>query len=287
MKKFKSLLVIAGLCVGLLSGCGKESNTNTTVPTTAQSDVLSINCLSVGKADAIIIQQGEHAVLIDAGESNDGSAVVSALKNQGISNLDAFIITHYDQDHVGGAQKVIQNMEIGRIICPDYEGDNAEYGAFVRAVKNKEVEKMDEKDTTTIQIGESNMTLYAATDKVDIMDTKDEFDNNMSLVAKLIYNNNSFLLTGDIEKKRIKQMLASDIDWSCDWIKIPHHGRYQKFVKKLLEAATPEYAVISTSSDEPPVEKLEAALQEANITYYGTMEKNVVTYSDGEKIWIE
>lgn len=287
MKKIvKKMIGLLGAISLLFTGCGKgQQEVKHSVPE-VKAEVLSINCLAVGKADAIIVQQGEHAMLIDAGETTNGTTVVSALEKQGIEKLDALVITHYDKDHVGGAAKVLESVSVDTVFCPDYTGDNDEYLAFQRSIdKHGDVRAVSE--ITSYTLGDASLTIHPAEDVAEIMEKGDEHDNDLSLVIQMAYGEKKFLLTGDIEKKRTKQMLAAPVDWDCDWIKIPHHGRYQKKLKDLFEVATPTYAVISTSSAEAPEEKMTDALEEYGIETYDTMEKNVITYSDGKTIWFE
>ena len=70
--------------------------------------MLKIVLLKVGKADAIIAQANGKAIVIDAGEEEDGEEIVTYLKNQGLSRIEALIITHYDRDHVGGADTLVE-----------------------------------------------------------------------------------------------------------------------------------------------------------------------------------
>lgn len=81
--------------------------------------------LKVGKADAIVIQTSKENMVIDTGEE-DGEELVMFLKKQGISRVDTLLITHYDQEHVGGADTLMESMETERVIIPDYEEVEAE-----------------------------------------------------------------------------------------------------------------------------------------------------------------
>lgn len=65
----------------------------------------------------------------------------------------------------------------------------------------------------------TSLTIYAADDPAEIRDTDGEYDNDMSLVAKVTCGEKQFLFTGDIEKTRIRQMLESQVDWKADWSK--------------------------------------------------------------------
>ena len=78
----------------------------------------------------------------------------------------------------------------------------------------------------------------------------------MSLLCMMTYGSKKFLFAGDIEKDRIKQLTEGSMDLDSDWIKIPHHGNYDPKLEELMDIVTPEYAIISTSSDETPSNKL-------------------------------
>ena len=106
----------------------------------------------------------------------------------------------------------------------------------------------------------------------------------MSLVAKVTCGEKQFLFTGDIEKTRIRQMLESQVDWKADWIKMPHHGRYQKKVEKLLEAVNPFYAVICDGGDQLAEEETLDALKKRQIKAWETADGTVVTITDGKNI---
>ena len=130
----------------------------------------------------------------------------------------------------------------------------------------------------------TSLAIYAADDPEEIQDTDGEYDNDMSLVAKVICGERKFLFTGDIEKTRIRQMLDSGVDWTADWIKMPHHGRYQKKVEKLLEAVNPFYAVICDGEDQPAEEETLDALKKRQIKEWETADGTVVTITDGKNI---
>ena len=98
-------------------------------------DHLTITALSVGKADALIVQCEEHVFLIDAGEQDDKEEVVNALKQRGINQIDLFLVTHFDKDHVGGGAYVMEQMEVASVLMPDYEGDREEYQNFLESLQ--------------------------------------------------------------------------------------------------------------------------------------------------------
>ena len=134
--------------------------------------------------------------------------------------------------------------------------------------------------------GKLSLEIIPADEPTTLLENEDNRDNNMSLVTMMTYGSKKFLFTGDIEKDRIAQMLSFHDDLAADWIKMPHHGGYQKIVSRLLEAVLPKYAVITTSTERPPDDKLIELLKEDNILTFDTMTSNVYTICDGEEITV-
>ena len=132
-KRFCCLL--ATVLLLSLCGCGTVAQT----PTAAQTDVspapLAVYFFDAGKADAILLTTESAAVLIDCGEKGFGSTITDELAARGIAKLDLLIVTHFDQDHVGGAAKVIGTVEIGEVLQSNCPKDSGEYKKYVRALK--------------------------------------------------------------------------------------------------------------------------------------------------------
>lgn len=248
---------------------------------------MEIYALNVGKADAIIIKTPESSILIDAATEDYGSYVVDRLKELGISRLDYFIISHFDKDHVGGAAYVAGNIDITNILLPDYESDideavNFMYEIYGHTGCNVVSEKMQ------FATGKMLVDILPAEDPDHLVDKnldKDkEYDNDMSLVARITYGERVFLFTGDIEKLRIKQMLSNGTDLSADWLKVPAHGRNCKFTEEFMKEVSPQYAVISTSKSDPADEKAISAIKDTGAEILVTDHNIIYTICDGTNI---
>lgn len=246
-------------------------------------EYFTITAFPIGKADALLLQEGRTAILVDTGEKEDGPFLLQELEKRGIGRLDLLMITHFDKDHVGSASFLIENLNVEMVMMPDYEGDRTEYYAFLESLEaHPDVRRITE--TVQFSIGKLDWTVYPAEAPGLIQDTAEEYDNDMSLVADISYGMKSFLLTGDIEKKRIAQMLSSDVDWKHDWIKMPHHGRYQKALDELMEQVEPSWAVICCSEKKPAEDKTLKLLEKRQISVWDTSKYSVVTMCDGETI---
>ncbi|MFY9820530.1 MAG: MBL fold metallo-hydrolase [Thermoanaerobaculia bacterium] len=70
--------------------------------------------LDVGHGNCAILQDSNGVVVIDAGL---GNSLEIYLREQGIRRIDVILISHADQDHLGGLISLLasQAVEIGRV----------------------------------------------------------------------------------------------------------------------------------------------------------------------------
>lgn len=276
--RIKAMLASAAMIL-TTAGCAGNAGAKTAVMP------VQITVFSVGKADAILIQAEDSVIMIDSGESDDEGFLLSELKKRGITHLDLLEITHFDKDHVGSAAAVVRALDIDRIIFPDYEGIRNEYYSFMEAIKgNAASEKVNE--NISITFGKTSLDIFPAPDPESIIAGNDEYDNDLSLVTRMSYGNEVFLFCGDIENDRIKQMKKQDIDWNCDWIKLPHHGKYCKQLDDLMELCTPAFSVMTVSEDEPADSRTVDLLAQFGVQSFDTLSSDVITESDGQSITV-
>lgn len=260
--RFLSWLLIVCCLMMVLCGCTNLSHTE------MQCDVMKI-----GKADCIVLAEESYTVLIDCGESDDGTEIIKHLQEMGTDEIDCLIITHFDRDHIGGAADVIDAFPVKRLLEPDYEPespDSEEYLAYRDAISRNQIQAESLNDDLQLNIGGMRMQIYTANAVYD-----KNIDNNNSLVVDLTHEGNRFLFTGDIEKQRIQDMLEQKQINSCDFLKVPHHGRYNSALNDLFEAASPAYAAITCSVKNPPEQETLDALEAVGCIVYSTKDSEV------------
>ena len=74
--------------------------------------------------------------------------------------------------------------------------------------------------------------------------------NNSSLIVAIANGAHRLLFCGDAEDFRMAEYLKTD-PGQFDFIKLPHHGRYQSMLEELLNVTQPGCALITSSADEP------------------------------------
>ena len=261
----------------------KADSPQSTATTGPPQDQLSITNLYVGKADCAVIEYAGSVGMIDAGTMESYDLINEFLRERGISKIDYLILTHYDKDHIGGSIPLLSDYNCESIYLADYVSQKQYYPELMAIVQQRDKVYFVNEPISLSQ-GMLSLEIIPADEPASLLEKPDNFDNNMSLVTMMTFGLRKFLFTGDIEKDRIAQMLSLHNDLTADWIKMPHHGDYQKKVAQLLEAVLPKYAVITTSSERPPDEKLITLLKEDNILTYDTMSSNVYTLCDGREI---
>ena len=65
------------------------------------------------------------------------------------------------------------------------------------------------------------------------------------IVMKANYVGKKFLLTGDASKKVFNRLIRARVDIHADYLKMPHHGSTYNITKKILNAISPDVAIIS------------------------------------------
>lgn len=283
MGKTKLLSLVTAVCVCMgFCGCAEKTADTIRPDSREVTGNFTVTCMKVGKADAFILSTENTTMVIDTGESTDGKKIVNLLEEQGKSTIDYLLITHFDQDHVGGASKLIKNVEVKNVIQPDYEKSGKEYDKYVEAMNEQGITPVTLDDEMTLTLDDVTVNLYPA-EKDDY--GKDE-ENDFSIVASIVHGENSFLFMGDAEEARQQEILNMADDIQHTFLKFPYHGHYLSTTDELLDRVSPEYVVVTCSDSEPADEELLKALSDRNIETFLTVDGTKTFLSDGKTLTI-
>lgn len=198
--------------------------------------------LSVGEADAAILQDGGYAMAIDAGE--DGEALASYLHQRRIS-LDALVLTHLHTDHAGGITALMESdIPIKTCYLPwgalDAQVDEAVMdGLNLLAASGTELVEMGRGNEIALPNGRITV-LWPEMDRV-----RPGQDANLYSMALLTeVKDNTLLLTGDLDGTY--EMYAAA---PADVLKVAHHGSESSTSEAFLQAVEPELLLLSCGSE--------------------------------------
>lgn len=267
--KFKSLFV--SLIVLMMLAV------NTTFVNAATlTSKLNVYFLDVGQADCELIENNGHFALIDAGNNADEKTVLNFLKSKGVKKLDLIIATHPHEDHIGSMDAVVKNFSFDTIIMPKITTTTKTFTDLVNAVKVKKKTATAPEVGKKYKIGNAELTILAPNA------TKYDDLNNYSVVARVVYGNNSFLFMGDAETISENQILSKKLTVKSDVLKVGHHGSTSSTGQAFLNAVSTKYAVISVGANNnyghPSLTTLNK-LNAKKITTYRTDQNGTITAS--------
>jgi len=234
--KYRAIIFIAGIIFSLLLGVAFFDLQN---PKT-----LRVTFFNIGQGDAALIYSPlGKKIIIDTGLSGSNITKKIAEHIPWYSNyIDILMLTHFDADHMGGAERIVREFNVGMIILPY----SSEEHPFVLKMREYNVPVTFVGAGARIEIEEGLVmdffwpiqAAYAVFGR-----------NNASLVARMVYNDNSILFTGDIEK-RIEALLPLLTELTeSDVLKVSHHGSKTGTAKEFLDLVNPSIAIISVGEN--------------------------------------
>ncbi len=247
-------------------------------------DKMKVHFLDVNQGLAILVQLGEDVLVYDGGERDTSSFVVAYLKEQGVTEIDYLISSHYDSDHVSGLIGCLYAFDVRNVIGSNYMHDSNLYTSFMTAVENEGLKMQYPAVGTQFQMGDAVITILSPKEIVGD-------SNSNSLAIKLSYDESDFIFTGDADYKSEREMIVSGIDLDCEVLSVAHHGSASGTSEKFLAATTPDYAVISCGKDNgyghPHKETLQF-LEDCDVEILRNDESGtIVAETDGKTIsWI-
>ena len=255
----KRILLIL-ICLVLLPGCAYDP---TETPETRKLDLYAF---SVGKADALLIRTDDAVVMIDTGEHGDGDDLLAQLSSLGIEKIDLLILTHFDKDHIGGADTLIENVPIDRIVLPSYEKEaTKQLTQLSEALETTSAVVTWLEADESVTYGELLVNIWVSPVPYD-----GKSDNEQSLIAKILYDGRTYLFMGDAEKDELKKLIYSGRNLTCDVLKLPHHGVYDDNFPALLTVTMPQYVIICDSVKNPADDDTVKALDFFDMTVLQT-----------------
>ena len=251
---------------------------------------LRVTVLDVGQGDAIhlTLPDGRH-VLVDAGMRNPwfdrGERVVAPyLRGQGVSHLDAAVISHPQADHMGGLLYLLEHMPVAEIWDTPNRHSSRLYGSLKGLADSLGVSVRRLTAGEVVQLGAVDVFVLSP-DSLQLAIARNV--NDASLVLKVRYGDTSLLLMGDAGRMVELRLLAYGDFLQANWLKIGHHGSGTSSAAAFLETCRPAGVVVSVGEGNVfrhPSEEVMARLHEAVPVVHRTdRDGALVLRSDGRR----
>ncbi len=206
----------------------------------------AVRFLDVGQGDSILITSNDEAALIDTSTPTKGMDIAKKLYKYGVDGLNALVITHPHNDHMGGADYLLSEFEIHNIVIsdslPKSEGEAKMYHDIKMTALGKSIPIHTATEGMVINVGNFVLTVLMSDETAD-----DENDRSIIIMAE--NKGRKFLLMGDAEQSAEEKLIKDNINFDCDVLKVGHHGSSAACSENFLKIATPAFAAVSVGAD--------------------------------------
>ena len=216
---------------------------------------LEIYFVDVGQGDCtLIVTDNNTKILIDGGGSNNKNydigknTTLPYLLDRRINCLDYVIISHFDSDHVQGLFAVLNNIKVKNIVIAwqKESSDNYEKMLEIARSNNIKIEVVEAGDRILFDKNTYLDILWPNSQNM----ISENFLNNNSIVAKLVYKTFSVLFTGDIEGVAEKAIIDTNANaLNATVLKVAHHGSKTSSIIDFLKSVKPKIALIGVGEN--------------------------------------
>lgn len=249
---------------------------------------LEVHFIDVGQGDATLIKCGGKSLLFDFGDNGKESVLIDYLKNNLSGSLTYAVLSHWDSDHAGGLEELIENtgyIDYRTTLYGNLDDTNTTvtYKYTNLAMDDLGYSFLPSSVGESISLGEATVTFIAPNNSLAYYEGS---ENNYSIALLVQYGETRIVLSGDCESAAERDIISNSIDISdITLYKVGHHGSYSASTDAFLDAMTPQYAIISCGSGNDyghPHDVVLRRLENHNVTVYRTdLSGDIVFTSDG------
>lgn len=227
--------------------------------------------LDVGQGLSAVVQTKGHTLVFDAGPKysdsfNAGTAIVLPfLQQQAIKTIDILVISHGDNDHIGGAKPLMKNISVDRLLTSQ---PNQNLADALPCLADQ-----------SWQWNQVYFTMLYPTEQ------DNGSENNLSCVLRVSNSAGSVLLTGDIETEAEQQLILRPAnDLHATILVAPHHGSKTSSSTHFIDAVHPQIVLFPVGYHNRynfPATTIVKRYQDRDINHYNTADHGAIQFKMG------
>lgn len=242
----------------------------------------------VQNADAFLIKTPQNKYfIIDSGKPGYEGAnsqakfvILKYLKDRGIKDIEALIITHFDNDHAGGAVDLMENLRVKTVYINTFKDKSKTSKKIYSYLNSHKNINANIAQNNEIIYTEPDLTIKTYVANISGKDT----DNENSIITLVSRGNFDKLFMADagiLAFEKIKKCLPEQIEV----LKVGHHGAKNVVNKEMLDKIKPQAAIISTGANNygHPNDITLNILKDSGVATFRTDKQNSIKISELDK----
>ena len=177
--RFICLVLCLWVLLPMFCACRSPEVSGESAAGSPAGEELKIVFPSVGKADVALIRFAEKAILVDTGTKDSYETIAALLQRENVRRIDLLLLTHFDEDHIGSASKILENYTVERILQPDRAKDSGEYRKYSTSLAKLGLTAEKVTENRSLTLGDVQLEIFPASKVYEKSDS-----NNSSLVLR-------------------------------------------------------------------------------------------------------
>ncbi|MBE5801637.1 MAG: MBL fold metallo-hydrolase [Clostridiales bacterium] len=218
----------------------------------ADKDLFKLTVFDVNEGDAMLLECGGEAMMMDGGPNPFREDLKNALESRGYTHFKYFFSTHYHDDHINGLYHLMTYGFTADEFLHSYNPITVNldelHGRAIRQADRNGIpnRKIDEGDVLTLGSATLNIHRYGEINNA----------NGRSLTVKLTFGQSSVLFCADIIGRTQEYFTATlpAEELKADVLKVPHHG-ITPVNEDFLTVVDPAFSIVTNREKDVPKTK--------------------------------
>lgn len=232
------LLLLGGAAVFIwLAVFGREAPKN-----------VKVSFFDIGQGSAVFVAAPNHnQVLIDGGPSGAILAKLGSALPLFDREIELLILTHPDLDHIAGLVEIVKRYKVSRVLETGISDSSPVYQEWHKLLQAKGIPIVFARAGQIIKVAD-NLAIKILYPLAKINGQSFAKTNETSVVTKVAYGRNAFLLTGDAEGAAESSLIFGGADLKTNVLQVAHHGSKNSTGVDFLNKVKPAAAVIQVGA---------------------------------------
>ena len=251
-------------------------------PFAEDAELLRVDFINIKIGDAILLRCCGESMLIDGGTGDKLSWLEFFFESQGITGFTYYMNTHYHDDHLDAAIRLVQRGYPAIAFLSKYSRETRipEVVKLMSALDKKGIPHHQLLSGDRMTLGGAEITFIQ-----NIRQDDSHGVNARSMMLHIRYKNRTMLLPADVTGASLDQVMEDYPQYmNVDIMKSPHHG-INRLRSEFFEASGPELVVITSNMSNG--ETLAKQLRNRKIPHYYISMGTVSAQTDGEIWYVE